>query len=247
MSVRSFPDLSRLSRAAADFFIKSAREAIADRGEFKVALAGGNTPKALYSLLTSEPFVEYVEWPKVKFFFGDERFISPSDEQSNEHTARSYLLTPLKINESQIFSMVSDADMSSTPAAAANRYEHVFKEQLKGEELDLVLLGMGDDGHTASLFPGIAELQERAKDVVATISPKGVRDRVTLTIPPLTQAQCTLFLVGGADKAVKLRECLTAPMSEKPPAGVVAALAKRAVWYVDDAASDLVQDLCERG
>lgn len=242
MSVRKFHDLEALSRAAAEFFVRRAREAITDSGRFTVALAGGNTPKALYALLATEPYRNYVEWQKVIVFFGDERFVPASDPSSNEHTAREFLLSKVPIEPSQVHSMY----METSPEEAAVAYEAQLRAVLGDRGLDLCLLGMGDDGHTASLFPGIPELEETKKWVVPTISPKGVPQRLSLTVPELAKSHTLLFLAAGSDKAEPLKAALTAAAGSMPPAGVVAKAAHRAVWYVDDAAAAFIADLCEK-
>ena len=240
MSLRIFENLDDLSVAAAEFFVKRSREAIETEGRFSVALAGGNTPKKLYELLAKEPYVGYIEWSRVLVFFGDERFVPPSDKDSNEGMARAALLDHVPIPAENIFPMYG----SGTVEEQVETYEKLLYAKLGNHAtLDLVLLGMGDDGHTASLFPGIPELLEDEKLVVATTSPKGVPQRISLTIPTLDAAHTLLFMVAGADKTAQLALALGNDLKKRPPSGVVAAGAQRAVWYVDKAAAgDLKED-----
>jgi 6-phosphogluconolactonase len=238
MSVTVFPDIEALSRAAAEFFVKQAQEAISRNGRFTVALAGGNTPKRLYELLASDPYRDYVEWEKVWAFFGDERWVPLTDPASNERTARESLLSKVAIPHGQVFPMFVqglDAD------AGAKLYEQRLQELLGLKCcFDLALLGMGDDGHTASLFPGIPELGEQLRWVVPTISPKGVPQRISLTYPALLHVHTLLFLVAGEDKAEPMARALGDDDSVRPPSGVLAKQADRAVWYADTKAAALL-------
>ncbi len=238
MSITVFPDLDALSRAAADFFVRRAQEAISATGRFTVALAGGHTPEGMYKLLAAPPYRDYVEWGKVWALFGDERWVPPTDEASNERTAREALLSKVPVPPEQVFPMfVGGLDASE----GAERYQRVLEEVLGLQCcFDLALLGMGDDGHTASLFPGIPELGEEVRWVVPTTSPKGVPQRISLTMPALRHANTLLFMVAGADKAPALARALGTDEAARPPSGVLAAQVERAVWYVDQAAGSLI-------
>lgn len=235
MSVSVFSDLDALSHAAADFFVERAAETIAKDGRFAVALAGGNTPKKLYELLASDAYRAKVDWENVWVFWGDERWVPPSDPASNEGMARAALLSRVPIPWAQIFPMYQPG---LTPEQAAERYEKKLYEVLGLKcNIDLVLVGMGDDGHTLSLFPGIPELHESRKWVVPTMSPKGVPQRISMTIPAMVHARTVLFLVAGADKADQLAKALGDDDSVRPPSGIVAKQSVWTRWFVDEAAA----------
>ena len=226
MIVRVFSDLEALSHEAAQLFVQQAREAT---GNFKVALAGGNTPKRLYELLAGPPYRDSVDWAKVEVYFGDERWVPPTHPESNEWMARAALLDHVPIPANQVFPMYRVGDVQ----AGANAYEALLKDKAP---LDLGLLGMGDDGHTASLFPGIPELWERDRLVVPTTSPNGVPQRLSMTVRALQASKLLVFLVSGANKKEPLKRALADDDSNRPPSGLVAKGAQQAFWFVDSAA-----------
>lgn len=182
---------------AAAFIHEQARTALAERGEFRIGLAGGNTPRPIYQELARS--AHELPWERVFITFGDERCVPPEDAQSNYRMARESLLIPAAVPESSVARMRGEID----PQIAAQEYEeqlHVLAAQ-KGEAFyrhDLVLLGMGDDGHTASLFPGTSALEERTRRVVANFVPKFNSWRITFTFPLLEQARRICFLVDGS-------------------------------------------------
>jgi len=231
---RVFGDPAALARAAAEAFVHSCREAILSRGRFVVALSGGSTPKALHHLLAAHPYRDYVEWDRVHFLFGDERFVPPNDDQSNENMARSTLLDFVPTPASQIHGMY--ADMSAEDAAT--RYETLVRSLL-GEEgrIDLTLLGLGPDGHTASLFPGRPTVHVTDKWVVAAQANVGVGERITMTVPLLNHSRQVMFLVAGADKAPALKRVLTGVENwDETPAQAVARHGDNVHFLVDAAA-----------
>lgn len=230
MIVHRYPDLEALSEGAAKFTVNAAHEAISRAGRFEIALAGGSTPRRFYELLASPAYAGQIDWSRVWVLWSDERWVPPSEADSNEGMARSALLDRVPIPASQVFPMYRPGSVED----GASAYEEVFRAH---SAVDLAVLGVGDDGHTASLFPGIPELEEEHRFVVPTLSPKGVSQRLTLTIPALQRAATLLFLVSGADKAEALSLALGDDNLRRPPSGVVAMHAKRAVWYVDDAAA----------
>jgi len=238
--IRIFPDGNTLSTAAADEFVRCAREAIATRGRFTVALSGGSTPKRLYQLLASELFRDQIDWGRVVIFWSDERCVPPDHADSNYRMAREAMLTHLPIPAEQIHRM--EAERSDREAAARD-YEtvlaRVFGVNLGNEPpaLDLILLGMGPDGHTASLFPYTQALDQTRRWVVPNHVPQLNTDRLTLTRPILNRGRKVLFLVAGADKAERLAEVLAGPADPKRlpaqsirPAGCL-------LWFVDSAAA----------
>jgi 6-phosphogluconolactonase len=240
-TIRILADAEAVSRAAADEFVSCAREAVAARGKFTVALSGGSTPKRLYQLLADPPFRDQVDWSKVEFFWGDERSVPPEHNDSNFHTAREAMLQRLPVLAGQIHRM--EAERTDRDAAARD-YEgilsRVFNAKIGGEppSLDLILLGMGPDGHTASLFPHTTALSETARWVVVNYVPKFATDRVTFTAPVLNRAREVLFLIAGTDKADPLHQVLEGPPnSGLYPSQLVKPTGGKLVFFVDRAAA----------
>jgi 6-phosphogluconolactonase len=189
---------------AANFIFDLARKALAERNEFRVALSGGNTPRPVYTELAR--IGRELPWEKTLITFGDERCVPPDDEQSNYLMARQTLLMPASIPEKSVMRMRGEAD----PQVAAQEYQDgvdLLATQ-RGEQIyrhDLILLGLGEDGHTASLFPGTVALEETSRRVVANFVPKFNRSRLTFTFPLINQARHVCFLVDAA-KHVELIE-----------------------------------------
>jgi 6-phosphogluconolactonase len=201
-------DVDGLARVAADRVRVLAADAIAARGRFRFALAGGSTPRALYAHLAA---ARDVDWARVDVFFGDERSVGLDDLQSNYRMARETLLSPAAVPPDNVRRLRGeDPDL----AAAARDYEAALGGA-GAAPLDLVLLGMGADGHTASLFPGTAALDERARLCVANDVPQLATRRLTLTYPALLGARDVLFLIAGADKAATLRDVLGATLDAR--------------------------------
>lgn len=203
---------------AAEFILHEARAALAERGEFRIALAGGNTPRPIYAEFGRR--AGDLSWEKVRFTFGDERCVPPDDEQSNFRMARENLFEPFAVPERSILRMRGEIE----PQLAAQEYEDqlALLATQHGETIyrhDLILLGMGDDGHTASLFPGTAALAEEQRRVVANFVPKFDSWRLTMTLPLLNQARHVLFLVGSA-KNPELLEKVIGGDNEFPAARV---------------------------
>ena len=187
-------NLDEVSEAAAGLFVAMAIESIAMRGKFSVALAGGSTPRALYSLLASEKYRNKVQWPKLRFFFGDERNVPPDSSESNYRMANETLLAPLGIASKTVHRWKTELG----PQEAASEYE--LEMQANGP-VDLVLLGLGPDAHTASLFPHTAALNEHEKLAVENWVEKLNAHRLTMTFEAINAARDVMFLVVGKDKA----------------------------------------------
>ena len=238
--IRVFPDSEALNTAAAREFVRCAGEAIAARGRFTVALSGGSTPKRLYQILAAEPFRSQVDWGRVEFFWGDERCVPPDHPESNYRMAREAMLAQLSIPAEHIHRI--EAERSDLDTAARD-YEAIlarlFGVNAGGQPpaLDLILLGMGPDGHTASLFPHTKALDETNRWVVANHVPQLNTDRLTLTRPILNRAQEVLFLVAGADKAERLAEVLAGPADPKRLPSQSMQPDGQLVWFVDRAAA----------
>jgi 6-phosphogluconolactonase len=218
-------DPDRLLDRAADRVRAVAGEALAARGRFALALAGGNTPRALYGRL-----VRGVDWDRCDLWFGDERAVPPDDAQSNYRMAKESLLDPAAISAGRVHRMLGEApDLE----AAARDYEAALRAAGGPPWLDLALLGIGPDGHTASLFPGNAALDEETRLAVPALAPKLGR-RLTLTLPAFAGTRALLFLVTGAAKAEALAEVL-APGSDLPAARVIRRAPRAAIFCDLDA------------
>ncbi len=246
-------DIESLAQAAAGRIIAASEAAIAARGRFTIALAGGSTPAALYRLLAAPSNVDRLDWLRTEVFFGDERCVPPEHEWSNYGMASRTLLSHVPLPPDQCHRMEGELP----PAAAESRYALtlacVFDLQAaRWPQLDVILLGMGEDGHTASLFPGMEALAEGSKTVVATEVPAYVRPqvpRVTLTLPVLNAGREVMFLVAGQGKAAMVKRVLEETASERgeeallPAARVQPALVRpvpgQLTWFLDRAAASL--------
>jgi 6-phosphogluconolactonase len=235
-SVTVLRDPPAVAEAAADRFVTSAQRAIDERGVFRVALSGGSTPKRVYPLLLEPRRRDAVEWEAVEFFWGDERAVPPDHPESNFGVAYGMLISQLPdVRPDRIHRMPAE---SPDLDAAALTYESELRLAFgaRGDEppaFDLIWLGMGPDGHTASLFPASAGLEERRRWVIANFSPAQDAWRMTLTFPVLNAGRGVLFVVTGADKADALRE-IRAGGSDLPATGVDG---ERVEWIVDAAAA----------
>lgn len=232
MNVRRFADLDALSRGAAEDFATIAREAVGARGVCHVALSGGSTPKRLFELLGKQGR-SALPWDEIVLWWSDERPVPPNHPDSNYKTAKDALIGPLGL------SAVHRIEGEREPERAALTYDTVLRDRLGDPpELDLIWLGMGPDGHTASLFPGTPALDETKRLVVANPvdSPltKGKTTRITMTLRALSGARHTRFLVAGADKAEMLAAVLDGPKGQYPAQLVSSA---DLVWFVDEAAA----------
>lgn len=235
--VRVYLDAPALARAAAGFFAKEAAGAVAMRGGFSVALAGGSTPVATYEALASEEFAGRVDWSRVQVFWGDERCVPPDHPDSNYAMAKRTLLSGAPIPEPNIHPMRTDLPPEEAAAGYAAELKRVMCAAGEGlPRFDVVLLGLGADGHTASLLPGEDLASHEGRIVVATRGERGGHRRLTLTLSVINNAACVAFLVSGKEKAPALAQVLkgTPP---KPPAGLVLPATGRLVFFVDRAAA----------
>jgi 6-phosphogluconolactonase len=242
--VRIVADTGELCRAAAAEFVRAAAEAVAARGSFSVALAGGSTPKALYSLLATDATLRaQVPWGKIAFFFGDERHVPPSDADSNFRMANESMLSKAPVNPALVFRMSGELPDTGT---AAEMYEQQLNKyfQLTDGQLprfDLVMLGMGPDGHTASLFPGTKALQEKKRLVVSNWVGKFYTWRITMTAPVLNNAALVMFTAHGDDKAAPLKAVLEGPLEpEQLPSQSIRPSSGRLLWLVDKTAARML-------
>jgi 6-phosphogluconolactonase len=227
-------DEDALARESADRFVGRAREAISARGSFTVALAGGSTPKAAYALLAGDAYRGRVDWSRVRFFFGDERCVPPDDAQSNFRMAYDAMLGPLGIPENRIFRMRGEDDA----AAAARAYDDVLARELGPQAvLDLIQLGMGPEGHTASIFPGSQALTAPGL-VAAVYVEKVAMYRITLTPRALNAARDVTIATSGAAKAAVLARVLEGPRDPNvTPIQAIRPSSGTLTWLIDRAAA----------
>jgi 6-phosphogluconolactonase len=238
------PDSNAIAHRAAEEFLSAANEAVTQRGTFAVALAGGSTPKALYCLLASDPaFRDKLPWNHMHFFFGDERHVPPDHDQSNYRMANESLFSIAPIERSQVSRILAeypDAEKAALEYEQALRAYFTVKE---GEypRFDLVLLGMGDEGHTLSLFPGTKALHASNRVVVRNWVGKLFTDRITLTAPAANQANRVMFMVTRSDKAPALKAVLQGPYEpDQLPAQLIQPASGRLLWLVDQAAGSML-------
>ncbi len=225
------PDPPALAREATDRFVALSRSAIATQGRFAVALSGGSTPRLLYERLVTEP----IEWQRVHVFWGDERCVPPDHPDSNYGMARRTLLSRVEIPVQNIHRLKGELD----PPEAARQYEVELRAFFGTQpRFDLILLGLGNDAHTASLFPQTPALHEQQRWVVAQHVDKLQADRLTLTPPLLNQAANIIFLIAGSEKAAALQSVWHAPYNpDQFPAQIVMPTTGRVIWLVDQAAN----------
>ncbi len=239
-----FQDLSQLSRFAAEQFITIGKRSIKSNGRFNVALAGGTTPKNLYQLLASEDFKIRIDWEKVFFFFGDERDVSPMSDRSNFRMVNENMLKTLKIPQSNIIRWRTEIIDAAGVAVAYEKTLRTYFELEEGQfpRFDLFLLGMGADGHTASLFPQSGALAESKRIAVSIFVEKLDANRLTLTFPVINNSSNVLFLVAGESKAEALMEVLEGDSNpDKYPSQKVKPTQGKIIWAFDKDAGSLLK------
>ncbi len=226
-----------VAHAAASRFIELARVAIDSEGRFAVALSGGSTPLRAYQMLASDEFKETIDWAKVHVFFGDERCVPPTHAESNYRIADEALLSRVSIPARNVHRILGEGDA----VANARLYEdelQTFFDNESWPRFDLVLLGMGDDGHTASLFPETEALAERRAWVAANWVEKLGVYRITLTAAAINASAHIIFLVTGAGKAARLREVISGPREpERLPSQLIRPTRGTLEWLIDEAAA----------
>ncbi len=237
-TVAIYPDADTLSHEAALYVIHVANEAIVTHGRFTLALAGGSTPKRLYALLASEPYRDQINWALVEIFWSDERCVPPDSEDSNYHLAAEVLLSKVPIPANQIHRMPADsADRDAAARAYTEEIQRVFGTD-GTPSFDLLQLGMGPEGHTASLFPHQASLKEQRRLVMPVDVPKPPPPRLTFTPPLLNAAIHVLFLVTGQDKADAVAAILEGEHNpEEYPAQIIQPPRGEVTWMLDSVAA----------
>lgn len=239
--IQVLPDPEALSQAAANLFAELARKNVTAQGRFVVSLAGGQTPKRVYEILAQPPHRANVPWDRVHVFWGDERYVPPDDPRSNARMAKEALLDHVPVPPAQ----VHPVPFATTPCEAAERYEAALRQFFAGAEprFDLVLLGLGENGHTASLFPHTPVLTEQKRWVAEVYVQEIDLWRVTLTAPVLNEGQVIAFLVTGANKADVLREVLKGPRDvERLPAQLIRPRHGELRWLVDRPAAARLEE-----
>ena len=235
-----FENGTELAKAAAELVINLANKAVQERGRFVVSLSGGHTPETLYSLLAQEDYSERMPWDNIFVFWGDERCVAADDAQNNANMARTKLLNHVAIPATNVFPVPVELQ----PEEAAKTYEKtmlaLFKTHLP--RFDLILLGLGENGHTASLFPGTDVLNEKERLVKEVYVAGQKMYRITMTAPLINNAFNILFLVEGEGKATVLNTIINGqPEPEKYPAQLIAPPDGTVYWYVDKAAAKGLQ------
>ena len=243
--IRTLSTPQELFEAAAEVVVRTASEAVAQHGRFTIALSGGSTPKSLFHLLAANARTS-LPWDRMFFFWGDERHVPPTDPDSNYRMAHEAMLSKIPVAEANVFRVPAEMADASAAAAAYEQTLRKFFALSPGQlpRFDLILLGMGPDGHTASLFPGTDALQEKSRLVVANWVEKFKTSRITFTLPVLNAARCVAFLVSGTDKAEALRAVLESDApGEQYPSKLVCPVDGKLLWLVDRAAASGLSSL----
>ena len=242
--VRILTNIDAIAKRSAEDFVQSATQAVSEKGSFSVALAGGSTPKALYSLLASDAALRsQVPWDKMYVYFGDERSVGPDHADSNFRMATDTMLAKVPLKPEQVFRIKGEYKDTEK---AAQEYEQVLRTSFKIAEgqfprFDLVFLGIGNEGHTASLFPGTKALHETKRLVVRNWVGKLYTNRVTLTAPAINNAARVVFMVTGADKALSLKGILEGPYEpDQLPAQIIQPPNGKLLWLVDTVAGGML-------
>jgi len=241
MKIIIVPDAEALARTSAEMFTAQARASLQERGRFAVALSGGSTPRQLYARLATPEISSQIDWGNVHLFWGDERCVPPSHPDSNFLMVRESLHVP--VPEQNIHRIPGELP----PEEAAMRYEQELRAFFGDTpRFDLILLGLGEDGHTASLFPASAALYEQTRWAVAVsheVPPPPLIPRVTLTLPAINHAREVIFLVAGREKAGRVAQVLgEAPASGELPASAVQPLNGNLTWLLDQSAATLLKE-----
>lgn len=236
-----FDTPEQLAQAAAVRFVQDAKEAVINHNSFSVALAGGNTPRRVYELLATDTFKSQIDWARVQLFFGDERCVPPNHPESNYRMVYETLISKISIPVENVHRMPGERK----PDEGARFYEDELKSFFAGlawPRFNLALLGLGEDGHTASLFPDSEALNQKSNWVVATKAPRLRQTRITLTIPVFNHAAHVVFLVTGKEKASVLSEVLRASSGMKQlPAQMIRPSSGSLEWLVDRAAASQLE------
>jgi 6-phosphogluconolactonase len=240
--IRSYPSLSELSLAAAEFIAELAEAKIRERNIFTLVLSGGSTPRQLYEKLARQPISKRINWQKTHIFWGDERYVPPDHPEGNFSLAVKSLISKVDIPPANINRIPTEIDSAQAAAEGYEKTLRKFFPPTAGSDpstsfpsFDLVLLGIGGDGHTASLFPGDAALEERDRWVVAVDGANASPpvERITLTLPAINKARYVIFLASGSNKREVFQQVVNNPETSSYPAARVKPLG-RLVWFIDE-------------
>ena len=236
MNLHIAKDIEALSRSVADWLISYIKEVLLKQDRFTIALSGGSTPKKLYQLLVSDIYKKQIAWERLHFFWGDERFVPFTDDRNNAKMAFESLLNHVPVLKNQIHLIRTDIE----PETAATEYGKILKQYFpdSNHTFDLVLLGLGDNAHTLSLFPGYDIVKEKTNWVKSLYLKEQKMYRVTLTAPVINAAGSVAFLVTGSDKAAALYHVLSDKHDpELYPAQIIQPYSNELYWWVDEAAA----------
>lgn len=239
VEIRTLTTPQELFEAGAELVAHAAKEAVDERGRFTIALSGGSTPRSMYNLLATNARTS-LPWDRMFFFWGDERHVPPANEESNYRMANEAMLAKVPVPQENVFRIPAE---NPDAGLAAEAYEATLRKffALDPGQLpvfDLILLGLGPDGHTASLFPDTAALQEKSRLVVANWVEKFKTHRITFTLPVINSARCVVFLVSGSDKATPLQSVLQSDApGDQYPAKLVRPPNGKLIWLLDRAAA----------
>ena len=234
--IKVLPDPAAVAAEAAERVVRAADEAVALAGRFSFVLAGGSTPRAVYELLAGDAYRDRIDWPHVEVYFGDERTVPPDHADSNYRMAHAALLSKVPVPPAHVYRMRGEID----PEEAAKEYGQLLKEKFGNGGPDLVLLGMGDDGHTASLFPETPALAEPKHRAFANPVAKLNTTRLTMTAPFINRAREVLLTVTGAGKAARLAEVLEGPRDpQRLPVQLIQPASGKITWLIDSAAAGM--------
>lgn len=239
--VQILADAAAIARRAAERIIESAAAAVKERGVFTISLAGGSTPKTLYTLLATDPaFKSKMPWDKTQFFFGDERHVPPDDSESNFRMANESMLSKLSLKPEQVLRIKAEYEDAEK---AAKEYEQTLRSSFKLSDgqlprFDVLLLGMGDEGHTLSLFPGTKALHDNGRLVMSNWVGKFFTTRITTTAPVASNSALVIFMITKADKALALKAVLEGPYEpEQLPSQLIQPKKGKLLWLLDPTAA----------
>jgi len=239
MTIQVFPDPESLSQAAADLFVRAAQDAVASNGRFAVALSGGHSPRQTHRMLAQSPYCGQIPWDKVHIFWGDERCVPEGDPRHNATVAFDDFISQVPLNEDQIHPILCD----KSPRTTAEQYDSLLRDFFGGRttSCDLIFLGLGEDGHTASLFPDDPVLNESKRWAKEVFVPEQEMYRVTLTPAFINRGATVVFLVYGAGKARVLREVLEGQRRPRVlPAQLINPVEGKLLWFVDELAASML-------
>ncbi len=238
--LHTFDNLDQLLESLADFVVAKSKHAIAEEGRFSFVLSGGSSPKRLYELLASDKYKKQIDWTNVFFFFGDERYVPATDAQSNFLMVKKALFEPLEILPNQVYAINTTLSPDDSALSYQNDIKSYFKD--KPTRFDFILLGLGDNVHTASLFPHTSILHEQNAFVKGLFIEEVKMNRISLTAPIINKANAIVFLVYGASKAEAVKHALSdAKDIEEYPAQLIQAETGELHWFLDDDAAKFIK------